>query len=518
MNPSYKRDMNHNYLILEPDERIFGNEYQIRMMSLNPIKGLLRCNMKRIDGNVYFYYEVTSKQSLERSFEKTTMSMDDICKLLLGIKKSLENVSGYLLESDQVLLDPEYIYLEPETKDTFLCYFPSYKGTIAESFCKLSEYILKKLDHNDARAVSMGYDIYRQTIQENYSVIQVIKSIYQIQNHYEEKSNEAVISETKGSIISKTNESVISGTKESIISETNGTVISKINGSVSTQNNKEIKTHFNGSMNKDIGTTIADSRNDKDNKKEKKKEQKRERIQSTDREAKSERRIIIFTIAVALVCLSAVAISAVVFKLNTTQLGGIIFLILGSLGYVLSTVHKRSSKDREQPYERKRVQSEWIDDLDEGISMDKVSIELEEQVKSNKSPEVRGFKERNKHTGLKSNLEELFGETTLLYEEGDSPLCLISMEPGVRGNIILKKDMLLVGKMKSKVDVVIDLPVISRIHAKLWKDGTSYYVEDLNSKNGTFINGQRLGINEKMELHSSDELAFATACYYIGSL
>lgn len=54
MQVSYKRDMNHNYLILDPEEQIYGSEYQIRMLSMNDIRGLLKCNMKKMDGKVYF--------------------------------------------------------------------------------------------------------------------------------------------------------------------------------------------------------------------------------------------------------------------------------------------------------------------------------------------------------------------------------------------------------------------------------------------------------------------------------
>ena len=38
----------------------------------------------------------------------------------------------------------------------------------------------------------------------------------------------------------------------------------------------------------------------------------------------------------------------------------------------------------------------------------------------------------------------------------------------------------------------IDSRTVSRRHAQVVKSGTEYFVEDLGSRNGTFLNGQRV--------------------------
>lgn len=53
-------------------------------------------------------------------------------------------------------------------------------------------------------------------------------------------------------------------------------------------------------------------------------------------------------------------------------------------------------------------------------------------------------------------------------------------------------------------DIVIDNSQISRTHARISKIGERFYIEDLNSMNGTYLNGQR--INGRMQMSAQDTI------------
>ncbi|MFN3966726.1 MAG: FHA domain-containing protein [Endomicrobiia bacterium] len=55
-------------------------------------------------------------------------------------------------------------------------------------------------------------------------------------------------------------------------------------------------------------------------------------------------------------------------------------------------------------------------------------------------------------------------------------------------------------------DIVIDDPTVSGHHARFYKIGNSYFIEDLNSTNGTFIKGKKI---LKAEIHNGDEINIA---------
>ena len=54
---------------------------------------------------------------------------------------------------------------------------------------------------------------------------------------------------------------------------------------------------------------------------------------------------------------------------------------------------------------------------------------------------------------------------------------------------------------------------ISRFHAVINKENQEFYIEDLNSTNGTFVNDEVLAYKEKKLLKSNDIVRFADVKY-----
>ena len=73
----------------------------------------------------------------------------------------------------------------------------------------------------------------------------------------------------------------------------------------------------------------------------------------------------------------------------------------------------------------------------------------------------------------------------------------------------LEKEQTLIGKWAASADICLDAPTVSRIHARILREGDNCYAVDLNSKNGTLINGIPLDPEEKNLLQDSDIICFA---------
>lgn len=99
--------------------------------------------------------------------------------------------------------------------------------------------------------------------------------------------------------------------------------------------------------------------------------------------------------------------------------------------------------------------------------------------------------------------------TVLLKEPDFSVPRLIGLGKNTGKDFPLDKEQTLIGKWAASADICLDAPTVSRIHARILREGDKYYAVDLNSKNGTLINGIPLDPEEKFLLKNNDILSFA---------
>lgn len=83
--------------------------------------------------------------------------------------------------------------------------------------------------------------------------------------------------------------------------------------------------------------------------------------------------------------------------------------------------------------------------------------------------------------------------------------------------IPIRFDETIIGTDSMKAQIHIEHKGISRVHALVVKQGTEYFVEDLNSTNGTKINGEVLKPRTRYVLKSGDRVSFAGVEYIFTS-
>lgn len=481
MNISYKRDMTHNYMVPDLAEQIYEDDYRVHMLMENHIRGLLPCSIKSVNCQSRFFYDITSRQSMEQIFGNASMDAADIRTLLHGLYRALNEVKKYLLDMDRIVLEPQMIYMDVETREPLFCYLPGFQKDIMQSFRELGAYLLEHLDRSDEQAVLLGYGVYRKAREENYPLERILKEAENTPTESENRPKEPEISYQQRD----------AGPRREYPWEDmsfRDTVRERPK-----QDHEEFG-EPHAEMKKQSGR--ADKKTDKKGRAKQKKPPAK--TTSSNR-----------TFLIAGFCFAAaLTVAAAWFwGLSTTQIGGIIFLLAGLLAYGCSLEGKKKKTEKtenEQPYDKEQPR------FQEPLYYEEAPYAGE--------PYGREPYTREPYAGQAEPANRL-GDTGVLYEDkGDYEpyLVLVSQNPHERNSIVLEKDSYIVGKLAAQSDIVVSHPSVSRIHAKIERRGREYYLCDLNSTNGTFLNGRRLAVNEHVMIHPSDEIAFARAGYHVG--
>ncbi len=100
------------------------------------------------------------------------------------------------------------------------------------------------------------------------------------------------------------------------------------------------------------------------------------------------------------------------------------------------------------------------------------------------------------------------GATTLLSMESPS----LRLEPELQGilSIVPGEEKQVIGRQKKICDYLLESPEISRVHACIVRRGEDIVLADLNSSNGTYVNGERLPIQEEIVLKKDDRVSFGS--------
>ena len=455
MRAEYKRDMNHNYLILHGEEVPDTDSYQVRMLVGNGMPSLLKCRLQGIDGNFLIYYDITSKQSVASMYETKKMGLEDLRLIFGGFVQAMEEMAEYLMNPGQLLVQPEYMYLDVEKKKLYFCCMPGKAGDVREDFRVLTEYILPKIDHEDGDAVILGYGVYRRALEDTFHLEYVKEEIYKGRDSREKRIPESC--------------------KEKEIDKEKGQF-------------REQYENQSGDSPWEMETSNPFENRDREDEK---------------KSPVSLRKKILFSLLGAFV-LIITAGAAVLGFLPGLQAGVIlsgcaVFLGTGMLVYRFRKKHKGSVEKKRGRQEMQRDPIWKTEQEEENGWQPQMSAEEEMSVPQTLEEEPKA---------------KDFGETVVLSAGVvRGPATLVSREPGELATIYLQEDMTVIGKMETAVDAVIDLPTVSRIHAKIRRRDQEYYLSDLNSRNGTAVNGRLLKEGEDYQLQNEDEVDFAQARY-----
>ena len=101
------------------------------------------------------------------------------------------------------------------------------------------------------------------------------------------------------------------------------------------------------------------------------------------------------------------------------------------------------------------------------------------------------------------------GSTALLQEKEPSFAYLEELDKANPEKYFLEKEITIIGKWKENVDIWLNIPTVSRLHAKIIRKGQKDVLVDINSRNGTILNNLWLNPEQEYDLQNDDIIIFA---------
>lgn len=411
MQTEYVKSLNCNYERILLDEKPEEKRYQYCIVGRGGIKGLLPCNLRYINGQGYLYYDITSKQNIQQIYSKKNITRDWIKDFLWSFRQVRQELERFLLDAGNILMFPEQIFQDLESRVFSFLYIPYYEGK--NGIKELMDFWVEHIDYDDDLLVTCVYHMYEQMDQNGDIYFQ--KQIFE-----DAKMLEAAQMTEVGKATTQTAE----------VGE----------GTARTTEVKERTAR---------ATQTAEFR---------------ERAAQTTEADK------------------VAAQTAEKATMQTMEAGEM-------------TVSGRAADERTSTNPSKKRFFGIFD----GKKKDR---EMRDQYRQNMQEIMSGYA-----VAEDSAYDEDYGKTIYIEEPAAEKEMQRKIEtPKGKLVAVIKESVLTLGKKKGEADIVLEDASVSRLHARITKEKDSFFIEDLNSTNGTFKNGLQLQPYERRELEEGDEV------------
>lgn len=555
----YERNNGVNYAVIDTKEEWkCEDDYEVKMLMLNTPEYFLHITMNYIDEKNSIYYDISSKQQLSKLFEYGKVTMEDVKSLFDNISRMVRVVDEYMLNLDRVILNPQDIYVSLSDKKYSFMYSPvAGEKDFYDKMRSLFEYILERFDHSVKKSSLVKfYEIYQRILVRDYTPDKLME-FFDDENEGIHIINEEDL--TDGRADNAYGEDNAYGRDraygEDNANGKNNDYVEDINYAGNNnyakdktyiRNNNRVKGKAYTKDNDSIIDKIYDRNdnyNNNNNFEDTVIKDVMPEITNTDKPDKRSKKtaFIIKAVATVLVLNAIVSMffkSYAVIKIGTTA--SIICIIVGlAIFYITDKAAKvigelinedKVTEDELIPY---RLHN-YGNKTENGIAEDKAS---EAQVNTGLDNEYGKQKDNNEYDNMvtakvideEEEQPAQYGNTMLLSDYlnmlKDNKLTLKITDTDSEIPLYVKKAdgyeavteklepdsyPCTIGSLEESSDIYIASPIISKMHACIIKDEDKFYIEDMNSTNGTFINGERIAMHNKMCLSDGDALRIAS--------
>ncbi|MCX8129536.1 MAG: DUF6382 domain-containing protein [Clostridia bacterium] len=474
-NYTYERNATASYLVAEIGKSEEVQEYQVEMIANNPTSGILPLYIRRKDQRVKLYYNITSKVPLTWILKRKKLNKNEFMGILCGVIKPIMEACNYFLKESSFILDENYIFVSPDLSGISLVYLPMpLAGDFQNNFKDfVLRFITSLADVEDSPSDNYLQCILVAVKQENFNIAgfdRFLKDMCLTQSP-----------KTEGDVAKQ----------ESCEKNSSDFLMPPVN-------------------------------NPKMDLKEKGKKKMRNTIRAWRVLA-----LILSQVAVVavLIGLFTSGVLESISKEDATSIISGLALIVGAADFliiraILSGVNSgqkagESSGGEYDTAVKKQSNRLKVNDFE---SKNKNSIENEVPFLHNKKDLNGRIINENRDNPVSDGKLTIprknSYETEFLSKHEEVYPYLQGTDSSTAEKIRLTKQQFIIGRLEGQVDYVCSNNAVGKMHAEILQRDGSCYIKDLNSKNGTFVNNERIESNKEYVLENNDKVSLAN-CDFI---
>jgi Tfp pilus assembly major pilin PilA len=505
----YENDSTESILVINMGSKEKILEYQIEMIGNNSCPGILKLDVRYKNGDTRLHYNITSKLTLYKFLQRKKLNKNEFIDILLGITRPLIDCGEYLLYDKSFLIDEEYIYINPSTLEIGMIYLPlAVETNISEDFKSfLSNLIISSARMDEGSNGNYMAKILNYLKNDIFNIYDFVKLLQQL------KGNESqIIRDMKNDMM------------ESDVNRINDESIAINRDKYICPMAVEEEKHDNFIAHRGENAPEALKNNG---------------IKQHESVIKNRYKRKYVFIAIASQMLIAIALSLSFNKIRAvagddlSTFAGIILIVAAVDILLFRKLFKKenmeetvvirknrktriSHKNREKKMLKRNENDRIITKIEPKLPQENQIINMSKREIYNVNRQEYNVK-GNDQVAAANEADDIpsvnINETIILDKERSEFPCLQRMNNGIMDRVSVTKSNFIIGRLANYVDYVIDNNAIGRTHAEILYKEEQYFIKDLNSKNGTYLNEEKLCSNKEYAISNEDKIIFANIEY-----
>ena len=162
------------YLVIKGKQPIVG--YEGEMLERNTIQGLIPFYTVEKNGELFYWYDATGKESVEESFKKRGITYEELERFFSEMDRTLKEISGYLIDEKNLVFRTDAMFYEDGGMK--LMYYPcANDGSLP--YIQIGEFLITNVDPKLQELNELCYEIYNLMASPGFDCSEMAKRIRQ---------------------------------------------------------------------------------------------------------------------------------------------------------------------------------------------------------------------------------------------------------------------------------------------------------------------------------------------------